>query len=793
MNTPPKKPVTFGYEHGAPCPDMVRWRQNAQVHLERLVAEEAQARADGDSARYTGVQAEERFLTESEGDLRYVRRASAGEIFSGSEREKLESIEPGAQVNVKPDWDAEESEPEGILNKPDFPALREAVRELETQVAGNTEDIGALQTAVDGYGDVMAQVGSTLDIRLGALDESVAERLRALDESVGGRLDGVDETLVGVIGRLDSLDSWRGDMGEGNFSTLHDQFAGLEWSVAERIGAMEGDVAERLGGMGDRLNDAESQIGGVGGQVMGLEAQVSGLDSRLGALDDSVAERFAGLGARIDRIPAQVQSDWEESRSDNVAFIKGKPVGVVTVGPDGKIPVGLLPAMFDGGVLSYAGTENFPATGSDASFYVDTTTGDIYRWVGGQYIKFTTPVSSVNTKTGDVVLTAADIKTGATESAVSVSTQLRALGDGVSGLQDQCDSLADNLSALSARVAGISVPSGVVTVDSSGKVPASLLPEITASMLPDVRSDWNVTDSASPAYIKNRPTSQLTLTAGDSSRMVLKPGTLSIGKIGDSAGLTAGIALTGPLSGDSRGHMHFYGSYGYDFHSSIFLPHAAAYYDKEGDSAYEQLSEGGSKSLCAMLARERLRMHDRVDGAGKANAAELTSGILKFYQFDKSAPDGSAAGVTSFLSPAKLQVAGSGTYLVPSRLQVKSGTYLDDGALQVKANTYLTQNRVQVQANTYLSAEDSANGVQVKAGTYLKPGELSLGPNTASCFIKMSFASSTAATASDGSNLQPLTFSGAAGYGFGSNLFFPAYGHYTGWSAGPGAQDAVGK
>ena len=46
----------------------------------------------------------------------------ASGLMSGADKKKLDGIEAGAQANVKPDWNAPESDPEGILHKPSIPA-----------------------------------------------------------------------------------------------------------------------------------------------------------------------------------------------------------------------------------------------------------------------------------------------------------------------------------------------------------------------------------------------------------------------------------------------------------------------------------------------------------------------------------------------------------------------------------------------------------------------------------------------------------------------------------------------
>lgn len=66
-----------------------------------------------------------------------------------------------------------------------------------------------------------------------------------------------------------------------------------------------------------------------------------------------------------------------------------------------------------GGYQAYANLAAFPAVGTVGIIYVANDTKKIYRWLSPSYIELSpSPVTSVNTETGDVVLDKADIGLG---------------------------------------------------------------------------------------------------------------------------------------------------------------------------------------------------------------------------------------------------------------------------------------------------------------------------------------------------------------------------------------------
>ena len=127
--------------------------------------------------------------------------------------------------------------------------------------------------------------------------------------------------------------------------------------------------------------------------------------------------------------------------------LKGAVSGLAELDANGKVPSAQLPSYVDD-VLEYSANSNFPTTGETGKIYVDTTTNKTYRWSGSTYTEIS-----------------ASIALGETS-----STAYR--GD-----------------------------RGKIAYDHSQTAHAPSNAEA------NVQADWSVTNTASDAYIKNKPTS----------------------------------------------------------------------------------------------------------------------------------------------------------------------------------------------------------------------------------------------------------------------------------------------
>ena len=191
---------------------------------------------------------------------------------------------------------------------------------------------------------------------------------------------------------------------------------------------------------------------------------------------------------------------------------KGLINGVASLDATGKVPSSQLPSYVDD-VLEFANLAGFPATGETGKIYVAIDTNYTYRWGGSSYVSIAIAgsgaVTSVNSKTGIVTLTKADIglsnvdNTSDVNKPISAATQTAL--DGKAALShthtftkaDVGLNLVDNTSdaskpistatqtALNAKVntSALGVASGVATLDATGKVPSSQLPSYVDDVL----------------------------------------------------------------------------------------------------------------------------------------------------------------------------------------------------------------------------------------------------------------------------------------------------------------------
>ena len=125
---------------------------------------------------------------------------------------------------------------------------------------------------------------------------------------------------------------------------------------------------------------------------------------------------------------------------------KGAALGVAELGADGKVPSYQLPSYVDD-VIEYSAKSSFPATGESGKIYIETSTSKTWRWSGTQYVEISSSIALGETS----------------------STAYR--GD-----------------------------RGKVAYDHSQTAHAPSDAE------KNVQSDWNITDTSSDAYIKNKPT-----------------------------------------------------------------------------------------------------------------------------------------------------------------------------------------------------------------------------------------------------------------------------------------------
>lgn len=164
--------------------------------------------------------------------------------------------------------------------------------------------------------------------------------------------------------------------------------------------------------------------------------------------------------------------------SPNEAFLRGMlslgnastldtnvPNGIPTLGEDGKIPSSMLPS-----VVGFSGSYN------DLSDKPELFSGNYEDLENKPVIpEVNYPVSSVNSKTGHVILTASDVNAAPVQHGHTIAA--------VAGLQTALDS----------------------KISTGSTIPYSSLSGAPSIPSPQLQSDWNQTDINSLDFIKNKP------------------------------------------------------------------------------------------------------------------------------------------------------------------------------------------------------------------------------------------------------------------------------------------------
>lgn len=186
---------------------------------------------------------------------------------------------------------------------------------------------------------------------------------------------------------------------------------------------------------------------------------------------------------------------------------KGVANGVATLDDSGKVPSSQLPSYVDD-VIEYASQSGFPETGESGKIYIALDTNKTYRWSGSNYVEI-----SESLALGETTSTAYPGDKGKANAAAIASLQ--------SGKVD--------------KVSGKGLSTNDYTTAEKDK-----LSGIAAGAEVNVQSDWNVTDTTSDAYIKNKP-DVITKTSGASAKFVKGDGSLD-----DSTYLKTITATSGP-------------------------------------------------------------------------------------------------------------------------------------------------------------------------------------------------------------------------------------------------------
>ena len=188
---------------------------------------------------------------------------------------------------------------------------------------------------------------------------------------------------------------------------------------------------------------------------------------------------------------------------------KGVANGVATLDNSGKVPSSQLPSYVDD-VIEYASQSDFPTTGESGKIYIALDTNKTYRWSGTNYTEI-----SASLALGETSSTAYAGDKGK-QNATNIATLQSDLGNLSSSLED----VILNLDTKVTQESGKGLSTNDYTTAEKNK-----LSGIAEGAEVNVQSDWNVTDTTSDAYIKNKP-NVITKTSGASAKFVKGDGSL---------------------------------------------------------------------------------------------------------------------------------------------------------------------------------------------------------------------------------------------------------------------------
>ena len=129
-----------------------------------------------------------------------------------------------------------------------------------------------------------------------------------------------------------------------------------------------------------------------------------------GATANSTDAQLRDRATHTGTQTASTISDFNTSVDARITTQKGVANGVAPLGSDSKISATYLPSYVDD-VLEFVNLVSFPVTGETGKIYISLDTNTSYRWSGSTYVEIASggAVQSVAGKTGNVILTSADV------------------------------------------------------------------------------------------------------------------------------------------------------------------------------------------------------------------------------------------------------------------------------------------------------------------------------------------------------------------------------------------------
>ena len=447
--------------------------------------------------------------------------------YTAAEKEKLSGIESGAEVNVQSDWTESDGNSDAFIkNKPEN--LVQDADYVHTDNNYTTAEKEKLADIEDGAEVNVIETVKVDDIPLTVTDKTVNIDLSGKADkkvpSVDGNLAGLDATgnLIdsGIPGTLDPVPTEN----SGNLVTSGAVFDAMGGKADKVTSATPGNFAEfdAYGNLtdsgskasdfatavqGDKADSAVQTVSIAGGTPVGagndgnvdIPLSTSATDGAMSAADKAKLDGIAS-GAE-----ANVQSDWNESDSSSDAFIKNKPANLVQDS-------------------NYVHTDNNYTTaektklagiaaGAEVNVQSDWTESDSNSdaFIQNKPANLVQDANYVHT---DNNYTTAD-KNKLSGIAAGAEVNVQA---------DWTETDSDSDSFIQNKPANLVQDANYVHTDNNyTTADKNKLSSIAAGAEVNVQADWNEANSASDAYIKNKPTLATVATTGSYNDLTDKP------------------------------------------------------------------------------------------------------------------------------------------------------------------------------------------------------------------------------------------------------------------------------
>ena len=261
--------------------------------------------------------------------------------FTDADKSKLGNIESGAQVNVKPNWDATAGSAAEILNKPTIPTVDQNYNASSTNAQSGTAVASAVSNAVSGINQVPASTST---------DSGKVLKVNAQGVAVWGTDEGTTYTA-------------------GNGLSLN----GTEFSVDTSVVATQNDLSDYQ----PVISDLETIRSGASAGATAVQPGSLATVATTGSYDDLLDKPTIPPGVTVDQVYDAASTNAQSGTAVAGAISNVRQVPSASSGDNGKVL----------GVTDSAGTLGWvsqtPGTTVDQTYNASSTNAQSGTAVAG--------------------------------------------------------------------------------------------------------------------------------------------------------------------------------------------------------------------------------------------------------------------------------------------------------------------------------------------------------------------------------------------------------------------------